>query len=279
MKSTFERMLEEDVGFGDITSECTIPEELEAKASVIAKDDGVVAGLSYLSGELNGLGLKTTVLKRDGEYVGKGDVVATIEGNARKILLVERTFLNILGRMSGIATATRRVVDRVREVNPNTKVAATRKTILGCLDKAAVAAGGGDPHRWNLSDHILIKDNHIALVGLEEAIRRAKKTSFVRKVEVEVVSVEEAARAAELGADIILLDNFKPGEIVQAIKLLEEKGFRDRVLLEASGGIGEENVVEYARCGVDVISMGSLTHSVKNMDYSMEVEACSSGSV
>ncbi|MGQ9781848.1 MAG: carboxylating nicotinate-nucleotide diphosphorylase [Nitrososphaeria archaeon] len=273
MKSTFERMLEEDSDFGDITSECTIPEELEAEAKVIAKEDGVVAGLKYLSGELDKLGLKAKIIKDDGEYVGRGDVVASIEGNARKILLIERTFLNILGRMSGIATATRRVVTRVKEVNSHTRIAATRKTILGRLDKEAVVIGGGDPHRWNLSDHILIKDNHIALVGLEEAIKRAKKTSFVRKIEVEVESTQEAAEAVDLGADIILLDNFKPEQIYKTIKMLEEKGVKEKVLLEASGGINEENVTEYARCGVDIISMGYLTHSTKNMDYSMEIEA------
>lgn len=272
MTNTFERMLEEDAGFGDITSESIIPENLKAKAKVIAKEEGLVAGLEYLGEQLNRFGLKAVILKKDGEHVKEKDVVAVIEGNAKKVLLIERTFLNILGRMSGIATTTARIVKKVTEVNPHTRVAATRKTILGQLDKIAVVIGGGDPHRWNLSDHILIKDNHIALVGLEESVKRAKKTSFVRKIEVEVGNIEEAVKAADLGVDIIMLDNFKPVHISEVVKVLKRKGLRDKVLLEASGGIYEENVSEYARCDVDVVSMGSLTHSTKNMDFSIEIE-------
>jgi len=270
MTTFFERLLEDDTGFGDITSEIAIPEDLDAHSRVIAKEEGLVAGLKYLTGYVEKLGLNVILLKKDGESVKKGEVIALIDGNARKILLIERTFLNILGRMSGIATATRRVVDKAKNVNPNVRIAATRKTLLGQLDKIAVIIGGGDPHRWSLSDHILIKDSHIALVGLEEAVRRAKRTSFIRKIEVEVEKVDDTIKAVNLGVDIVLLDNFKPEQVFKAIKLLKSRGLRKKILIEVSGGINEENVADYARYDVDIISMGSLTHSVKSMDFSME---------
>jgi len=270
MNTTFDRLLDEDSTFGDVTSETIIPEELDAESKVIAKEEGIVAGLNYLKDSVEKIGLKIILLKRDGESIKKGDTVAIIEGNARKLLLIERTFLNILGRMSGIATATKRLVDKVKDVNPNVRVAATRKTFLGKLDKVAVTIGGGDPHRWSLSDHILIKDNHIALVGLEEAIKRARRSSFVRKIEVEVEGVGDAVKAADLGADIIMLDNFKPEQISEVVKLFEARGLRGKVLLEASGGINEWNIADYAESGVDVISIGALTHSTRSLDFSID---------
>ncbi|MEM3403484.1 MAG: carboxylating nicotinate-nucleotide diphosphorylase [Nitrososphaeria archaeon] len=270
MITTFDMLLDEDAVFGDITSETIIPEGLDAESKVIAKEEGIVAGLNYLKENVEKIGLKVTLLKRDGDSVKRGDSVAVIEGNARKLLLIERVFLNILGRMSGIATATKRLVDRVKRVNPNVRIAATRKTLLGKLDKIAVTIGGGDPHRWSLSDHILIKDNHIALVGLEEAIKKARRSSFVRKIEVEVERVEDAFKAVDLGADIIMFDNFKPNQISEVVKLFEARGLRDRVLLEASGGISEENISDYAESGVDVISIGALTHSTRSLDFSID---------
>ena len=266
----FEILLEEDTCFGDITSELTIPDDLRSQAKVIAKEKCVVAGMKYLSEKVAKFDLRIDVLKGDGENAEEGDIVALIEGNARRLLLIERTFLNILGRMSGIATATRRIVSKVHRINPKIRIAATRKTLLGYLDKLAVIIGGGDPHRWGLADLVLIKDNHIALVGLEEAIERAKKASFVRKVEVEVKNVEEAIRAANLDVDVIMLDNFELKKVLRVITLLKDKGLRDKVLVEASGGINEDNVEEYAECGVDIISMGFLTHSSKSIDFSMK---------
>jgi len=272
MMTMFEKMLREDLGFGDITSELTVPEGLEAKGMVTVKEDCVVSGLGYLSEKVNNFGLEIDILIRDGEDAKKGDVVAVIKGNARKILLVERVFINILGRMSGITTTTRRIVNKVREVNSNVRIAATRKTLMGRLDKIAVIIGGGDPHRWNLADHVLIKDNHIALVGLEEAVKRAKKASFVRKVEVEVISPEDAVKVAKMGVDIILLDNFKPRDVSRTIELLNRNSLRNKVMLEVSGGINEGNITEYAKCNIDVISMGSLTHSTKSVDFSLEIQ-------
>ncbi len=271
MITMFERLLKDDAYLGDITSELAIPEDLRVQAKVIAREDCVVAGLKYLSAHLEKLRLKTDILKGDGENVERDEVVALIEGNARNILLVERVFLNILGRMSGIATVTRRIVDKVGKINPETRIAATRKTLLGNLDKMAVIVGGGDPHRWGLGDHILVKDNHIALVGLEKAIERVKAASFVRKVEVEVEYVEDAVKAAGLGVDLIMLDNFKPEEVRRAVQALKDRDLRDKVLLEVSGGITEENVEEFAGCGINIISLGSLTHSTKSIDFSIEV--------
>lgn len=272
MMTMFEKMLREDLGFGDITSELTVPEDLKAKGMVTVKEDCVVSGLGYLSEKVEKFGLEIDILIRDGEDAKKGDVVAVIKGNARRMLLVERVFINILGRMSGIATTTRRNVNKVREVNPNVRIAATRKTLMGRLDKIAVIIGGGDPHRWNLADHVLIKDNHIALVGLNEAVKRAKKASFVRKVEVEVVSPEDAVKVAKMGVDIILLDNFKPRDVSRTIELLNRNSLRNKVILEVSGGINEGNITEYAKCNIDVISMGSLTHSTKSVDFSLEIQ-------
>lgn len=268
----FERLLEEDVSFGDITSELIVPEDLKAQAKVIAKEDCVIAGLEFLSEKVAKLGLRIDVLIEDGENVKKDDIVALIDGNARKILLMERVFLNMLGRMSGIASVTRKIVNKVKGISPKVRIAATRKTLLGRLDKMAVLIGGGDPHRWGLADHVLVKDNHIALVGLEKAIERVKRASFVRKIEVEVERVEDAVKAASLGVDIIMVDNFKPEDICRVVELLKSKSLRDEVILEASGGINEKNIEEYAKSGVDVISIGFLTHSTKNMDFSMETQ-------
>lgn len=271
MKKMFDKLLKEDTCYGDVTSEAVIPPSLQARAEVKVKEKCLVAGLDYLKNRVQRLGLRLKNRKQDGETVREGEVIATIEGDARTILKVERVFLNILGRMCGIATTTNRVLLKAREVNPKIKIAATRKTLLGYIDKKAVKIGGGDPHRWSLGDHILIKDNHIALVGLKEAIQRARRASFVRKIEVEVKSVDEAIKAAELGVDIIMLDNFSVKDVREAINQLKKKGFRERLLLEASGGIDEENVVKYAESQVDILSMGCLTHSVHSIDVAMDI--------
>jgi nicotinate-nucleotide pyrophosphorylase (carboxylating) len=195
-------------------------------------------------------------------------------GQKPDLLKVERVVLNVLMRASGIATMTRRILERARSVNPRVRVAATRKTtpFLRYLEKKAVAIGGGDPHRFSLSDAVLIKDNHIRAVGgLEKAIMLARERSpFTVKIEVEVETVEDAIKAAELGVDIIMLDNMKPSDVAKVHEELVRRGLRDRVVLEASGGINEDNVIEYARY-VDVVSMGALTHSYKSIDMSMDL--------
>ncbi|AIU68988.1 nicotinate-nucleotide pyrophosphorylase [Thermococcus eurythermalis] len=265
------RFIEEDAPFGDVTSEAVIPEGTKARAVIIAKQDGVIAGVEEAKALFEHFGVKVSVRKRDGEEVRKGDVILELEGDARAILLVERTALNVMGRMSGIATEVRRLVEKVRAVNSKVRVAGTRKSLLRPIDKRAILIGGGEPHRFSLSDAILIKDNHLALVPLEEAIRRAKEFSLYKVVEVEVESLEDALRAVKAGADVVMLDNMTPEEIERTIEALRREGLRERVKIEVSGGITPENIGEYARLDIDVISLGYLTHSVKNFDVSLEI--------
>ena len=265
------RFVEEDAPFGDVTSEAVIPEDLEAEAVIIAKQDGVIAGLEEAKALFEHFDVKVGVQKRDGEEVREGDVIIELLGDARAILLVERTALNVMGRMSGIATEVRKLVERVKAVNPKVRVAGTRKTLLKPIDKRAILIGGGEPHRFSLSDAILIKDNHLALVPLEEAIRRAKTFSIYKVVEVEVETLEDALKAAKAGADVIMLDNMTPEQIEDVLEALKHEGLREKVKIEVSGGITPENIEEYAGLDIDVISLGALTHSVKNFDVSLEI--------
>lgn len=263
--------LREDAPFDDVTSEAVIPAGMVAKAVVVAKQDGIIAGVEESRALFEYFGIDVRVRRKDGEEVKSGEVVLELEGDARSILLVERTALNIIGRMSGIATEVRRLVKRVHKINPRVRVAGTRKSLLRRLDKKAILIGGGEPHRFSLSDSILIKDNHLALVPLEEAIKRAKAFSAYKIVEVEVERVEDAIKAAELGVDVIMLDNMKPEDIERTVDILKAKGLRNKVKIEVSGGITPENIEEYAGLDVDIISLGYLTHSVKNFDVSLEV--------
>ena len=265
------RFIEEDAPFGDVTSEAVIPEGTKARAVIIAKGDGIIAGVDEAKALFEHFGVGVSIRKRDGEEVKRGDVILELEGDARAILLVERTALNVMGRMSGIASEVRKLVERAKAVNPNVRVAGTRKTLLKPIDKRAILIGGGEPHRFSLSDAILIKDNHLALVPLEEAIGRAKAFSVYKVVEVEVESLEDAIKAAKAGADVIMLDNMTPEGIAETVEALKREGLRDRVKIEVSGGITPENIEEYARLDVDVISLGYLTHSVKNFDVSLEI--------
>jgi nicotinate-nucleotide pyrophosphorylase (carboxylating) len=184
------------------------------------------------------------------------------------MLPAERTVLNVLQHMSGITTATRACTDLA---GPTVRVAATRKTLFPYLDKMAVIAGGGDPHRWRLDDMFLIKDNHIRVIGIQEAVRQAREFSFSKKIEVEAETLEQAREAALAGADIIMLDNMTPDEVRAAIATLKEEG-HDKTLFEASGMITKDNIKEYADTGVDIISLGSLTHSVTAVDMSLEID-------
>jgi len=265
------RFIEEDAPFGDVTSDAVIPEGTRARAVIIAKQKGVIAGVEEAKALFQHFGVKVEVRKRDGEEVERGDTILELEGDARAILLVERTALNVMGRMSGIATEVRRLVKKVKAVNPKVRVAGTRKTLLKPLDKRAIILGGGEPHRFSLSDAILIKDNHLALVPLEDAIKRAKAFSVYKVVEVEVERLEDAIKAAKAGADVVMLDNMKPEEIAETISALKREGLREKVKIEVSGGITPENIEEYARFDIDVISLGYLTHSVKNFDLSLEI--------
>ncbi len=265
------RFIEEDAPNGDITSEVVIP-DVECHAVIRAEDTGIVAGLTEARALFSHFSVRVNPDMKDGDTARPGDILLSLDGNAKKILLVERTALNIIGRMSGIATRTRDLSDRVATVNPACRVAATRKTCpgFGALDKKAVRIGGGDPHRANLSDGFLIKDNHVAIVPLEEAIRTAQAYSAYKKIEVEVESGGDAVRAARAGADIIMLDNMTPAQVTDTLLLLKNAGLRDCVTIEVSGGIDERTLAGYAATGADIISMGSLTNSVTNFSVSLE---------
>ena len=269
------RILAEDLGQGDITTALIVPEKSTAEAEVIAKESGVICGIEEAKILLESLGLQVEALVRDGQKIRASQVLLKISGKARTLLSAERTLLNLLSRMSGIATTTKKVVEKIRKNKLKTRVACTRKTAPGLLyfDKKAVSVGGGDTHRLHLDDMVLIKDNHIKIAGnVEKAVEKARENvSFSKKIEVEVTRVEDALTAAKSGADIIMLDNFSPKQIKKAIKLLEKAGFREKVVLEASGGITKENILEYASTGVDIVSLGEITQSSRALDMSLEI--------
>ena len=267
--------LKEDLGQGDVTTSILIPDGARVEAEIIAKESGVIAGIEEAKILLEGLGVKVEAEVKDGQKISSGKTIMKLEGDAKTILAAERTVLNLISRMSGIATQTNKIIRKVRAAGYKTIIACTRKTAPGLeyFDKKAVWLGGGDPHRLHLDDMILIKDNHIAVIGnVKEAIKIARrKASFSKKIEVEVSSVNEAVEAAKAGADIIMLDNFTPKDIKKTIEKLQKKKLRKRVLIEASGKINEENILEFASAGVDIISLGSLTHSAKALDISLEI--------
>ena len=276
MDEIIKYMLREDEGFGDITSNALIPENKIFYAKLITKDDGILAGIEIIKEMFLEYGIEIIFSKKDGDEIAKGDILLEIEGNARKILLLERTALNLLMRMSGVATITNRIVNKVHDVNPKIRVAGTRKTApaLQKYDKLAIAIGGGDSHRNALDDMILIKDNHIAVVGsVKKALELAKENnSFSKKIEIEVESTEDAIIACENGADIVMFDNMSPDVALNALNALEEKDLRKNVLIEISGGITEDNILDYAPLDVDIISLGSLTHATPSLNFSLDMD-------
>jgi nicotinate-nucleotide pyrophosphorylase (carboxylating) len=267
--------LAEDVGQGDATVAAIIPADTNVEADIVAHESGIAAGIEEIAVLAKSLDLKLEANVADGDIFKTKQVIINLSGNARTVLTAERTILNLLSRMSGIATATNELTEKIRKTNLVTRIAATRKTAPGLrfFDKKAVQVGGGDTHRLHLDDLILVKDNHIAIVGsVEDAVKKARKNaSFTKKIEVEVKKPEEAAKAAKAGADIIMLDNFTPEQIRQTIELLRKLGQTGKVILESSGGITAENILEYASTGVDVLSLGEITHSVKSIDLSLEI--------
>jgi nicotinate-nucleotide pyrophosphorylase (carboxylating) len=260
-------LLMEDVGFGDITSQ--LLGEEEGSSYIIAKEDCILSGIEYVTYLFETRGLHVTVFFKDGDTVKNGQKILEISGLYKNVFEVERTALNLLTRMSGIATETQKLVQIVKKVNPECCIAATRKTVLRFFDKEAVVTGGGDPHRFRLDDMILLKDNHIKILGIEEAIKRARLVSFSKKVEIEVSTKEDAVTAVKHRADIVMLDNMDPEPVREATEIA--KKINPAVIIEASGGITEENITAYAGTGVDVISVGFLTHSVKAVNMSLEV--------
>lgn len=257
-----ERWLREDLGMNDVNNKISG----STTGQVVVKESGTIAGVDVATAVFEYLDADVTQHVSDGDVVDEGDVVMTVEGVISSLLRAERVALNLLGHASGIATKTSKAVCRAREHNPDITIAATRKTTPGLreIEKHAVVAGGGDTHRLNLSHMVMVKENHISEMGLEHAVEHfQERTSFTTKIEVETETYEEALIAADTSADIILLDNFSPNEIERVVEDTDPS-----VILEASGGITVETVDEYANTGVDVISMGSLTHSVNSLDVS-----------
>ena len=269
-----DRALDEDLASQDHTTRL-IPHYRIGQAALVAKEHGVLAGLSVAAAVLSRLdaAVETSPLLHDGSPLNPGDVIATVQGPVGGILSAERVALNFLQRMSGIATETAKYVKAVAGLNA--RIIDTRKTAPGLryLDKYAVRAGGGHNHRLNLADGVLIKDNHIASARLDELslvdlVKRARESApHTLKIEVEVETVEQAEEALSAGADIILLDNMSPEEMRRAVTLA-----KGRALTEASGGVTLENVREIAESGVDLISVGALTHSPKALDISLDLQ-------
>jgi nicotinate-nucleotide pyrophosphorylase (carboxylating) len=265
--------LAEDVGSGDITSEAVVPADARARARIVQKEPGVVAGLAVAREAFEQAGAEgAKELVSEGEW--RDDVpadVAEVTGSARSILAAERTALNLLARLSGIATMTARYVRRIE--GTGAAILDTRKTTPGlrALEKAAVAAGGGRNHRMGLYDAILIKENHVAAAGgLPEAVRRAREKDTRGSVEIECRDLDEVAAALGAGADRILLDNMAPAQLRDAVAARDRE--RPEVELEASGGITLETVRAIAETGVEYISVGALTHSAPALDLSLLLE-------
>jgi nicotinate-nucleotide pyrophosphorylase (carboxylating) len=264
--------LQEDVGAGDITSNSIIPASLEAQAEIACKSrSAIVCGLEEASLVFDICGCNSQILVKEGSKVGKGRAVMNVTGCAREILKAERTALNIMMRMSGIATETRCIVDLAKGVT----ILATRKTAPGLryLDKKAVVLGGGSTHRMRLDDMVLIKDNHLNIVSdIEKSIRTARKNvGSSIKIECEARSEEEAIAAVAAEADIVMLDNFTPSQARETTKRLRRMCSYKNVQIELSGGINRKNIKYYARAKPDFISLGYITHSFKAIDFSLEI--------
>jgi len=275
LEEKIRKFLEEDLGQGDITTLLTIPSATIVEAKVIVKESGVIAGIEEALTFLESFGFQATALVSDGSEVKEKTTVLGIVGDARTLLSIERTLLNLLTRMSGIATTTSRLTEKVRRGGYKTRIACTRKVAPGLsyFDKRAVMLGGGDTHRLHLDDLVIIKDNHLAIIGnVGEAVKKIRDAvSFSKKIEIEVSTNSEALEAAKAGADIIMLDNFSPQQIKKTIMLLEKEGLRGKVLIEASGGVNERNILQFAATGVDILSLGEITDGAKALDMSLEV--------
>lgn len=265
------RSLREDMPMGDLTTDSTVPEHDVSSAQLIAKEECVIAGMDVFTRVLTLLEPNVYIEKlvNEGDRIPKGTIIMNISGNSRALLKAERTALNLLQRMSGIATATRKIVELIK--NSPTKIVDTRKTVPGLryLDKMAVRIGGGTNHRFSLSDGVLIKDNHIkAAGGITEAVTKARAMiPHTIKIEVETESLEQVKEALKAGAEIIMLDNMTAHQMKEAVDYIN-----GRALTEASGNITSKTAENISNIGVDFISSGALTHSVKAADISLRFE-------
>lgn len=270
------RFLEEDLELGDVTAEL-VPNK-KVQASLLAKEAGILCGARFAQILMGTVGITVLDTLKDGDPVELGDIILRLEGMSRDILIVERTILNLIMRLSGIATITHKLVNKVRQSGLTTRIASTRKTTPGFryFEKYAVRVGGGDPHRWGLSDAILIKKNHLALfdnAAIRTVLNRGKiQASFSKKIEIEVEDLAGLKQALAIGADIVMLDNFSPETIITAIQLLDQLSPPSRPLVEVSGGITEVNIGRFLIPGVDILSVGFLTHSVCALDFSLVIK-------
>jgi len=265
-----------DLGRGDVTTDMFVPRKRQiVGAEIIAKEDGLLAGIPEAEWFLEKLGIRIIRRKKDGAKIRKGDVIMELKGRADTILSAERTLLNLLQRMSGVATATNRLASRLPR---SVKLLATRKTLWGDLDKRAVAVGGGGTHRLNLADAVLIKENHIVLTdNLGKSLKRVfKKAKKVRFIEIELENLKQVLQFTEICKKIrplkklvVMLDDFKPSDVRKAVLILREIG----VLVEVSGGINEKNIKKYIIKGVSAISSGAITNKAPALDFSLNLYA------
>lgn len=277
LRESLVRFLREDIGQGDLTSQYTVDEDLKSSSLIICKSEiAVVAGLDEAKIIFDICNCDSKALVNDGDIVKRGIRVMKINGNTRAILKAERTALNLIMRMSGIATDTKKFVDIVKTVSKDIKVMGTRKTAPGLryFDKKSIKLGGGHSHRNTLDELILIKDNHLAVTtSIQSAISNARlKAGKIMMIECEVSNMKSSVEAIKSGADIIMLDNFTPEMAQKTISYLRKSGLREKVLIEISGGVNISNIKDYALALPDMISIGSLTHSSNSIDFSMKME-------
>lgn len=270
LKNLVREALAEDLGMGDATTDSVFSENEKASGTFKAKADGVLSGLATLEtvyDEFTGV-VTVQLLKRDGDLVSKGDIIAHVEGPVRALLSGERVILNIIQHLGGIATATKEVVALLDD--SAISVTDTRKTLPGlrALQKYAVRSGGGKNHRFRLDDGVMIKDNHIKAAGsITKAVETVRSNiGHMVKIEVETESKEQVLEAVQLGVDVIMLDNRSPGEVKELVGLIPEE-----IIVEVSGGITPQNIAGYSGCGANIISLGWLTHSVKALDISFNL--------
>ncbi len=270
LKALLTAAFREDIGMGDLTTEALFPMSDSSKGAFIAKEEGIVAGTPVMECAYSLLSDEVSVhpYRQDGNLVAPGQVIAEVEGPVRVLLSAERVILNLVQHLSGIATATAEVIDRLDD--PSVTITDTRKTLPGlrALQKYAVTCGGGKNHRFRLDDGVMIKDNHIKAAGsIQKAVELVReKIGHMVKVEVEVETKEQVEEAVSAGADVIMLDNRSPEEVRELAGLIPAS-----VIVEVSGGITPDNIHEYKNCGANVISLGWLTHSVKALDISFNL--------
>ena len=273
MDKIVEYMIREDEGFGDVTSNAVIDKDKVVIAEITSKDSGILAGSEIAKDIFNYKNIDVIFNLDDGSTINPGDLLFYISGRAIDILLAERTVLNLLMRMSGVASAANSYCKLVD--GNDVIIAGTRKTAPGFakLDKMALNIGGADTHRFSLDDMVLIKDNHIKAVGtpLDTLKKAQKNVSFSKKIEIEVESLDDAIECVKNKADIVMLDNMSPNDVKDVLTALNDLNIRDNSLIEVSGGINKENILDYAVLDVDIISIGGLTHAARSLNFSLNL--------